>query len=145
MKFSEMTIGELAKNAGVGVETVRYYQRLGLIEMPLLPQGGIRRYQQKSLDRMLFIRKAKDLGFSLDEIFSLLQLGEDKISLDRQQIREISKKRLLQIREKMKTLKKMEKALKQLIDDCENQSTDVCCPIIEALAKGSEKSDSLTL
>ena len=68
-----MTIGRLAKEAGVNVETVRYYQRRGLLEEPQKPAGGHRRYQQSTLDRIAFIRRAQALGFSLAEIESLLE------------------------------------------------------------------------
>jgi MerR family mercuric resistance operon transcriptional regulator len=74
--MAEMTIGALARAAGVGVETVRYYQRRGLLAEPLRPMGGIRRYRADAVARLGFVRRAQEVGFSLDEVKTLLMLGE---------------------------------------------------------------------
>ena len=73
---SGLTIGDLAKAAGVNLETIRFYQRKGLMPEPERPQGGIRRYDQNDLSRLHFIKTAKRLGFSLDETAQLLQLDD---------------------------------------------------------------------
>ena len=70
-----MRIGQLARSAGVNVETVRYYQRIGLIELPRKPYGGVRSYDNEYLRRLLFIRRAQKLGFSLEDVRALLDLS----------------------------------------------------------------------
>jgi MerR family mercuric resistance operon transcriptional regulator len=72
----EMTIGKLAQSAGVNVETIRYYQRLKLLEQPARPPGGVRRYAEAAVARVRFIKRAQELGFSLAEIHRLLRLGD---------------------------------------------------------------------
>src|SRR5215469_6068746 len=74
----DLTIGMLAKRGGVNVETIRYYQRRGLLEEPLKPRGGFRRYPQESVKRIHFIKRAQYLGFTLEEIQGLLVLDERK-------------------------------------------------------------------
>jgi MerR family mercuric resistance operon transcriptional regulator len=75
-----LTIGILAKRGGVNVETIRYYQRRALLEEPLKPRGGFRRYPEESVKRVLFIKRAQTLGFTLEEIQGLLALDERKAS-----------------------------------------------------------------
>ena len=74
---NSLTIGQLAEAAGVNVETIRYYQRRGLLAVPLRPLGGQRRYAEDAMRQIAFIRRAQDLGFTLEEIASLLALGRD--------------------------------------------------------------------
>ena len=132
------TIGRLARAAGVGVETVRYYQQRKLLPTPAAG-AGFRQYPAALVDRIRFVKRAQELGFSLDEIAGLLRLED---GLDRASIRDIASTRLAQIEAKLADLHRMEHALKHLITSCEHASSGVPCPIIETLAHGVSASDS---
>jgi MerR family mercuric resistance operon transcriptional regulator len=138
IKSKRFTIGQMAKASGVGVETVRYYQKIGLIEVPELPYGSIRRYSQQVVSRIIFIKRAQSLGFSLEEINSLLKLDKDNEPINKSLVRSISQKRLIQIRQKITDLMEMEKTLNHLIHMCE-KSGDVYCPIIESFSLSKNK------
>lgn len=125
-----VTIGRLARAAEVGVETIRYYQRRHLLAVPQRP-GGIRRYPSAMVDRIRFIRRAQNLGFSLDEIRALMRL-EDGGS--RNAIRKLAGDRLKSIREKLVMLQQMEAVLANLLCACERTATAAPCPIIAALS-----------
>jgi len=130
----QYTIGQLAKAAGVGVETVRYYQKRALLPVPEV-RTGFRTYSSNLADRIRFIKRAQELGFSLDEIAHLLQLED---SQDRKAIREIASERLAQVRAKLNDLRNMETTLAQLIDECSSCTTEMQCPIIHALNVSTE-------
>jgi MerR family mercuric resistance operon transcriptional regulator len=131
-----MTIGQLALAAGVGVETVRYYQRRGLMVVPARgglrggAGGAIRRYGAADAARIGFIRRAQELGFSLDEVASLLQLED---GADRRSIRRIAAARLEQIRARRTDLERMERTLNHLIHECEHAERAPRCPIVASL------------
>ena len=125
----QYTIGQLAQAAGVGVETIRYYQKRELLPLPAAG-AGFRKYSATLADRIRFIKRAQELGFSLDEIAHLLQL-EDRN--DRDSIREIASERLAQVRAKLQDLQRMETTLAQLINECSACTTEMQCPIIHAL------------
>lgn len=125
-----MTIGRLARAAGVGVETIRYYQQRGLLPVPQAI-GAYRHYPVAMNVRIRFIKRAQELGFSLDEITELLRLEDGS---DRTSIRRIASDRLGQIEQKLSDLKRMQKALKHLVDACEHTSKGLPCPIIATLA-----------
>ena len=128
-----LTIGRLAKAAGVGVETIRYYQQRGLLPVP--PSIGAYRYYPVSLsDRVRFVKRAQELGFSLDEIAELLRLED---GVDRGSIRRIANERLLQIQMKLDNLKRMKRILSHLVDECEHTNQAAPCPIIRALTTDS--------
>jgi MerR family mercuric resistance operon transcriptional regulator len=127
-----LTIGRLARAAGVGVETVRYYQQRQLLPVPAAA-GGFRQYPADLADRIRFIKRAQELGFSLDEIAGLLRLNDGS---NRALIRSIANARLAQISAKLADLQRMEAALKHLIAACEHTRAGVPCPIIETLAHG---------
>lgn len=122
------TIGGLAKAAGVGVETVRYYQRRGLLPEPPRPPGEVRRYGEADLKRLRFIRSAQAAGFTLAEIAELLAL--DRTS-DRARVREIATERLSELDEKIAELRQAREALARLAKTCASGSAGPC-PIIEA-------------
>ena len=128
-----MTIAGVADAAEVGVETVRYYERRGLIAQPKRKVGAYRRYDDSHVARIRFIKRAQELGFSLEEIEDLLQLQD---GTDRRTIRKIAAKRLEQTRARIADLKRMEKALAQVLHECEGQSGRPHCPIIEAMTGG---------
>ena len=125
------TIGKLARASGVGVETVRYYQERGLLPVPAR-SGAYRYYPAELGHRIRFIKRAQELGFSLDEIAGLLRLED---GADRESIRRIASDRLGQIDAKVKDLKRMQKVLSHLVDECEHTRAELPCPIISTLAK----------
>lgn len=125
-----LTIGRLAKQAGVGVETVRYYQRRGLLPTPP-DHGGYRQYPVALLNRIRFIKRAQELGFSLDEIQELLQLDEHT---DRASIRQLATTKIAQIQKKMDDLSRIQATLQQLVGCCAETDTKAPCPIIASLA-----------
>ena len=127
---SPMTIGALAQAAGVGVETVRYYQRRGLLPHPAATQSTYRRYPPAVAARLRFIRRAQQLGFTLDEIAGLLQLAD---GTDRRSIRRITAARLAQLRERMADMQRMADALEHVLHECEHAERAPRCPIIEAI------------
>jgi MerR family mercuric resistance operon transcriptional regulator len=126
-----LTIGILAKRGGVNVETIRYYQRRGLLEEPSKPGGGFRRYPQESVKRVLFIKRAQNLGFTLEEILGLLALDERKACLE---TREIAAHKLELIEQKIVDLSRMRKSLAHLVRSCDASSAGAPCPIIHLLA-----------
>ena len=128
-----MTIGRLARSAGVGIETIRYYQQRALLPVPEAV-GAYRQYPAELKARIRFIKRAQELGFSLDEIAELLRLED---GCDRSSIRRIASDRLDQISQKLVDLKRMQKALNHLIAACEHTSADQPCPIIHTLAQNS--------
>lgn len=125
-----MTIGQLAKAGGVGVETIRFYQRLGLLPTPARPYGGIRRYSHETVARLRFIQAAKRLGFSLEEIAQLLQLED---GLHCAQARELAQRKLEAVRVRIADLKRMEGALMELIERCDQAQGQVRCPLLATL------------
>ncbi len=129
--MTSMTISRLAAAAGVGVETVRYYQRRALLAVPEPTHGQVRHYNEAALVRLRFIRRAQELGFSLDEIADLLALDEHT---DRNTARALAKEKLAQIDERMARLSAMRSALTELVSCCEHTSTTLPCPILHTLA-----------
>lgn len=129
-KPQTMTIGRLAKAADVGVETIRYYQQRGLLPLPMAV-GAYRHYPVAMNARIRFIKRAQELGFTLDEISELLRLedGTDRVS-----IRRIATARLDQIEQKLTDLRRMQKTLRHLVGACEHTSQGLPCPIIATLA-----------
>lgn len=125
-----LTIGTLARAAEVGIETVRYYQRRRLLAVPH-SAGGVRRYPAAMIDRIRFIKRSQDLGFSLEEIRELMRLERGG---SRGAIRKIAGDRLSNIREKIAALQRMEQVLSALLCECEHAATAAPCPIIAALS-----------
>jgi MerR family mercuric resistance operon transcriptional regulator len=125
-----LTIGHLARAAEVNIETVRYYQRVGLIQEPKKPTTGYRVYSNEIVDRLKFIKRAKDLGFSLKEIIELLELGDGRCR--DVQLRAEQKRTLID--QQISDLKKLRKTLDNLIKTCQTETNKVHCPIVETLA-----------
>jgi MerR family mercuric resistance operon transcriptional regulator len=126
----ELTIGALATQAVVNVETIRFYQRKGLMHEPARPLGSVRRYGAVDLARVRFIKSAQRLGFSLDEIAQLLKL-EDGTHCD--EAREQAQHKLVDVREKLVDLQGMEAALAALVERCCSARGQVKCPLIDTL------------
>ena len=124
------TISGLAQAAGVNVETIRFYQRRGLLAEPDKPLGGIRRYGEAEVARVLFIKAAQRIGFTLDEIAQLLQLDDGTRC---KEARAIAEHKLADVRQRLQDLQRIEAALAQLVDRCASRRGQVSCPLIEAL------------
>ena len=124
------TIGVLAKRAGVNVETIRFYQRRGLLTEPDRPLKGVRRYAERDVQRVRFIKQGQKLGFSLDELTELLSLEDGQHC---REARDIALKKLSSIRERIEGLRTMEKALSDFAERCSQNTGAVSCPIILAL------------
>ena len=130
--MESLKIGKVARLAGVGVETIRFYEREGLIAEPPRRESGYRQYPQETVSRIRFIRRAKELGFSLKEIMELLALRIDPEATCKD-IRERAEIKVTDIEEKVRTLQRMKKALGKLIAACSGGSPVRECPILEAL------------
>jgi MerR family mercuric resistance operon transcriptional regulator len=126
----QYTIGTLARQAGVHVETVRYYQRRGLVAEPKRPPGGIRRYGDPDLRRLRFIGEAKSLGFGLEEVADLLALEDGRRCGEAERL---GSRKLATVRERIAQLRRVEGVLAALVDRCQCNTGKVWCPLIEAL------------
>ena len=129
-----LTIGKLAKKAEVNIETIRYYERRGLISRPPRPRSGYRQYPDETFKRIDFIKRAKELGFSLKEIGELLSLRLDPAT-SCSDIKSRTEKKLEHIVEKIKTLEKMKSTLMEVSRACSGGGPVSECPILEALEK----------
>ena len=129
-----MRIGNLAKSAGVGVETIRYYQRLGLLEEPPKPRRGFRNYSSETLERLLFIRRAKNFGFSLADIGELLKL--EKAPNSCRSACALAEKNLEDIRLRKRELEELESQISELLARCRSQTG---CLVLEALSGSSRR------
>lgn len=128
--LNKLTIGALAAEAGVNVETIRFYQRRNLLPEPERPYGSIRRYGGAEVSRIRFIKAAQRIGFTLDEIAQLLQL-EDGTQCA--QARDIAQHKLVDVRQRLADLQRMETALKHLVERCAAVRGKVTCPLIASL------------
>ncbi len=133
---STLTIGQVAKAAGVNVETVRYYQRLAMLEEPEKPLGGVRRYGDEFIARLRFVKRAQQLGFSLAEVQRLLVL-EDPQSCGK--ARSLAAEKLALVEARLADLERMRRVLQELIARCDVRRGKVACPIIESLAARGAK------
>jgi MerR family mercuric resistance operon transcriptional regulator len=125
-----MSIGELSRLTGVNIETIRYYERIKMLPAPHRTQGGHRVYGTKETRTLAFIRRARELGFSLQEIRTLLNLGGPKASCAA--VRKIATHHLGRIRAKIDDLAKLERLLARTVAKCSGR-TAPACPVIEIL------------
>lgn len=125
-----LTIGILAEAAGVNVETIRFYQRKGLMQEPDRPLGGIRRYGKLDLARVRFIKSAQRLGFSLDEVADLLKFEDQSHCTEARARAEL---KLADVRTRLADLRRIESALQDLVQRCCSVQGEVRCPMIQAL------------
>ncbi|BDB29189.1 Hg(II)-responsive transcriptional regulator (plasmid) [Cupriavidus sp. P-10] len=128
-----MTIGAFAKAAGVNVETIRFYQRKGLLPEPDKPYGSIRRYGEADVTRVRFVKAAQRLGFSLEEIGELLRL-EDGTHCE--EASSLAGRKLNDVRAKLADLRRMEAVLAELVCACHARQGNVSCPLIASLQAG---------
>ena len=129
-----MTIGRFAREAGVGTETVRYYQRRGLLPVPSTGATAYRQYDAQMLRRLGFIRRLQAAGFTLAEIRELLRLDRSR---DRARIRAVASLKLTEVEQRIAELQRVARALRQVVHDCAHGEASRPCPIIEAFDTGS--------
>lgn len=136
----ELTIGSLAKHADVNVETIRYYERIGLIEQPSKPGRGFRKYPAHTVQNIRFIKRAQELGFSLQEISELFLLGEGHC----EDMRQRAEAKRARIESQIKDLTALSDALGGLIAACQQRQNDRGCPIVETLLGQRRETDEDT-
>ena len=124
------TIGGVARAAGVNVETIRFYQRKGLLPSPDRPTRGIHRYGQAEIGRLQFIKSAQRLGFSLEEISELLRLDDGTHCVE---ARQLAERKLADVRDKLTHLGRLEAVLSDLVQACRNRKRNISCPLIASL------------
>lgn len=129
-----LTIGRLARAAEVGIETIRYYQKLDLLPRPAPNGMAFRQYPLALVERIRFIKRSQDLGFTLAEVASLLALEH---GTDRAAIRKIASARLGDINKRIADLERMQGILTHLIHECEDTGRAKPCPIISAFTESS--------
>lgn len=127
-----MTTGQVAKQAGVHVETIRFYERKGLLAEPPRRESGYRQYSHQAVNRIRFIKRAQELGFSLGEIQELLELKAESPDAC-PEVRTHAEEKIADIEEKIHTLEGMRRALHKLIAECGHHKPAEDCPILEAL------------
>lgn len=132
MKNGNFAIGELGKLTGTKVETIRYYERIGLLAAPDRTAGNYRTYGLEDLNRLSFVRRARDLGFSLDQVRALLNLSDDR-NRPCQAVDEIAKEHLAEVDRKIADLQALRRELAVMTHDC-HTGTVAECRIIEALS-----------
>jgi Cu(I)-responsive transcriptional regulator len=137
MEKRGFSIGDLAKGAGTKVVTVRYYEQIGLLPVPSRTAGNYRTYSNEHIRRLRFIRRCRDLGFTLDQIRDLLRLSSQKdegcADVDR-----ITAQHLIEIEQKISDLKRLAKELRRLNNSCQGNGIIADCRIIEALSPRRE-------
>ncbi|MCB2181290.1 MAG: heavy metal-responsive transcriptional regulator [Desulfobulbaceae bacterium] len=133
-----LTIGKLAKKAGLTIDTVRFYERRGLINEPARTQSNYRMYPEEDVARLIFIKKAKDLGFSLSEIKELLFIQHDP-DASKSDVKERTEAKIRDVRCRIKDLTRILKALEQLSKGCDGHGPASACPILEALSGPEEE------
>lgn len=128
-----LTIGKLAKKANVSIDSIRFYERRGLIAEPTRTESNYRIYTLETADRLRFIKKAQTLGFSLGEIQELLDLSHDTTA-SKADVKEKTEEKINAIRGKIQDLSRMLNALEQLDESCDGDGPATECPILKALA-----------
>ncbi|MEE9355763.1 MAG: MerR family transcriptional regulator [Methylococcaceae bacterium] len=133
-----LTIGKLAKQSGVTIETIRYYQRKELLMEPAKPATGYRQYPSDAIARIQFIKRAQQSGFTLQEISELLLLDSGHC----EDIRKIAEQKRQQIDNQLKDLTALRNVLDKLVKGCQDDSSSEHCSLIDALSKDPTSSDT---
>lgn len=129
--MAQFTIGKVSEKTGCHIETIRYYERIGILPEPARSAGGHRLYGDDDIRHLIFVRRSRDLGFTLDEVRALLAYMDDG-DYTCAEIRTIAVDHLAEVRRKLADLRRLERGLKDMIATCDGGDvTD--CPIIEAL------------
>jgi len=131
MMEKKITIGKAATASNVSIETIRYYQRRQLIQEPPKPLDGYRHYPDETISQIKFIKRAQSIGFSLKEIETLLELGNQQCS----ETRDLASSKLVLVKNKIKDLRSIERTLKDLITHCELSDNDEYCPLIDSISQ----------
>lgn len=131
-----LTIGQVATAAGIHLETIRYYQSLALVAQPRRPPGSVRRYGNETVARLRFIKRAQELGFTLDEVKSLLLLEDGQ---DCGATRKLAAHKLDVIKQRIADLNRMRRLLEELVTKCETGKRPRCCPIIATLSADTSR------
>lgn len=134
MPNKRLTIGRLANLASINVETIRFYQKQGLIQEPPKPAQGYRLYSAEILSQLLFIQRAKLVGFTLAEIKKLLTLGED---CNCKEAKQMAEQKLTMVNDKLNDLLYIKNTLETFINDCNNNKKVDKCPIIQSFKNNS--------
>lgn len=134
-----LTIGQVAKRAGVGIDTVRFYEREGLIDEPPRRPSGYRQYPPDTVQRVRFIRRAKELGFTLPEIQELISLRDGGAGRRRKDVLILAQAKMRDIDQRLAKLQAMRSALYGLIETCACGQGRATCPILEALDEPADK------
>ena len=129
MNSKTRTIGVLASQADVNIETIRFYERKGLISQPIKPISGFRIYPNDTLDRIIFIKRSKELGFTLEEIASLLSVNDSPCN----QVQDLVEQKLTKVQQKINDLDRLKTSLQTLLSQCRMNENKSNCPIIDAL------------
>ena len=135
--MDHLTIGQIAREAGINKETIRYYQSLGLVAEPARPPKSVRRYGGSTVARLHFIKRAQELGFTLEEVGRLLLLEDGQHCAA---TRKLAEGKLMLIRGRIRDLTKMRKLLEGLVAECESGRRPRACPIISTLSTGRPES-----
>ena len=136
MKF--MQIGEVANQSEVGIETIRYYEREGLLAELRRKPSGYRQYNESVVTRLQFIRRSKELGFTLAEIKELLGLWFEA-DTKCEHVRQRAGQKITDIEEKIRSLQKMKRSLKKVISECESRGSIGDCPLLEGIDNSSSR------
>jgi MerR family mercuric resistance operon transcriptional regulator len=129
-----MTIGQLAQRANTDAQTIRYYERLGLMAEPVRTESNYRAYNNDAIERLTFIKRAKEIGFSLNDIKVLLGMADGKIRRCAD-VQKFAETRLTKIRSQIADLNAMEHTLSDLIGQCARSDKITECPILETLTR----------
>lgn len=130
--MQSLTIGRLAAATGVNLETVRYYERIGLMPPPARAASGHRIYEQSHVRRLAFIRRARELGFGIEQIRTLLAIAEPNRS-SCAEVRELAQTHLDEVRAKLADLAKLERILSATVSRCSGDPAPTCCPVLDLL------------
>lgn len=141
MDANGRTIGRLAREAGIHVETVRYYEQRGLLKQPRR-NGGWRRYDDEALRILRFVRRAQELGFSLDEVHELLSLRASKSARTCARVRAAAETKLADVEEKIRDLEAIRRTLTELAQSCPTDGPAEACPILDSLDQKGDRSDA---
>jgi MerR family mercuric resistance operon transcriptional regulator len=131
--MARRTIGKLAKEAGVGVETVRFYERRGILSQPPKPPQGYRTYSERDLVTIRYVKEAQGLSFSLDEVQSLFARAEGDGSGFCKSVRGVARKRLSAVRQQIAELRSLEGKLEKFLVDCAANKGEKNCPILRQI------------
>ena len=136
-KDGALTRGQVARRTGIGVETVRYYEQRGLLDNPTRTRSGYRQYDEDAVRRLRFIRRAKQLGFSLSEVRELISLRLDP-GTECADVQRRAEEKLREIADKVRDLRRMQAGLEELTAACGRNDRSMECPLLNVLEKGEK-------